>query len=528
MSASQNKKKRTADASQLDARAERQAKAAAESKKYRTYTIIVAALFILAAIVVILFNLNVFNTALTAVNVNGTRFSAADFNFHYVNAYNEYRQNVTDRIGEEYASYFLPSLSEPLSGQVYDSETGETWQDFLTASAKTRMETYVAAYDEAKRTGFTLSEEQEADIQAQLDTTLQSYELGAMMNGTNLTAYLEHLYGEGMTKKVFEKNFRYVQTAAAYMRSVSDSMTYTDDQLDAYYAERADELDYFRYTAMPIYTEDPADGSETAMDEAKNRAQLVAESIHDDDSFSSTALAYVMAHPDNYGGDVANQTYYTQGSDLLDNMKDWMLDSARQEGDTEIFPFGGTADSTSNGYYVVMFKSRTSNAYPAVNAYVISVKADEVSRDDFDSDEKYNAAAADAKQAANDEAVLIEGAWRSGVDTLEGLMSRYTDNDSVTSVTYEDAARDGVDASHVTWLFDEPRAEGDVTVVETDEGYDVLIYTGAGQLVSRTIAEEAMKEADLAAWQESVGEGYEAEEKWAIRFARGMLYLGGK
>lgn len=532
MSASQNKKKRVDGSDAMSTRAAEAAKSAAEMKKYRTYTIIVVTLFILAAIVAILFNSNLFYTKTAAVEVNGTKYSAADFNFFYVSAYNEYRTNVVNAVGEDYASYFMPDATTSLAEQYYDEESGTTWRDYFTENAKNRLAYVTAANDAAEKEGFTLTEDQQAELQSELDYAIQSYSLSGTMNGQNLDWVLEYTFGEGMTEKIFRENYEKALTAAYYAQSVGDAITYSDSELDAYYAENADELDYFRYTVLPVYADAPADDSEaalkTVMEAAEAEAKELAAQISDDESFSNVTVSYVMNHADNYGGDVANQTYNNQGSQLLDNMKDWMTDPSRQYGDTEVFSFGGTEDSSSNGYYVVMFKERNDNSYASANAYVIHVNAESVSEADFDSDEKYNEAVAAAKKAAEDEAALIQGAWQNGVSTPEELLSRYTDNSQVSSSTYEDAARGDVDANIVEWLFDEPRAEGDSTVVETDSGYDVVLYTGKGDLVSHILAETALKNDDYAAWQEALVDGYTAEEKWSMRFTRAMLALGGK
>ena len=146
-------------------RAERDEKRRQEEQKDRrsmaVYTVI-GVVVVVAAIALMVINSGILQKNLTAQTIGGVKYSAADMQYFYNNAYTNYANN--------YAFDTTASVKD----QIYDEATGQSWYDFLMESA---TET-VALAAEARSEGFTLTEETRSQMNsslAQLNTSWISY-----------------------------------------------------------------------------------------------------------------------------------------------------------------------------------------------------------------------------------------------------------------------------------------------------------------------------------------------------------------
>ena len=99
MSASQDKKRRQAErADGVDKRSLAECEAARKAKKERTRWGIVGAIIVVFAVVVILLNTNLFYSGTTAITIGDYKYTNADFQYYYSNAYANFMNS--------YGSYF--------------------------------------------------------------------------------------------------------------------------------------------------------------------------------------------------------------------------------------------------------------------------------------------------------------------------------------------------------------------------------------------------------------------------------------
>ena len=97
----------------------------------------IAVVFVLVAAFLLLWNSNVLQRGATAVTVDGEKYSAAEVDYFYYNAYSSIRQN-------QYASYMGIDTSKPLSQQDLSSmaklmlgvDEDMTWDAYLKQNGK--------------------------------------------------------------------------------------------------------------------------------------------------------------------------------------------------------------------------------------------------------------------------------------------------------------------------------------------------------------------------------------------------------
>ena len=234
MSASSKKKLRHAqDAAKLT---ERQIQEQKEAKKLNLYTtafVAVLVLLLVAAITVGAVNFvkgsGIRERNTTALTVGNHEISNAELNYYYIDSINNFLGQYDDML-------YLMGLdgTKPLDEQVLDQETGKTWADDFLDSAEENVRAVYAMVDAAEAAGFTLTEEQSA----QVDAVIQNMEMYAMLYGfADVEAYLKGMYGSGADVDSYKEYCRSTILADAYYTDYASTLTYEDAELRAHEAE---------------------------------------------------------------------------------------------------------------------------------------------------------------------------------------------------------------------------------------------------------------------------------------------------
>jgi len=169
MSASDKKKLRAAErAAKLTERQQAEQKEAKKLKIMTTAFVVVLALMVVFAAVVgvtkTIEGKGIREKNTVALTVNGHEISNAELNYYFIGSVN----NFYSQAGA-YASLFGLDTTKPLNEQVTDEETGKTWaDDFLDSAIETAKAVY-ALNDAAEAAGFTLSDEQLAQIDSAIE-----------------------------------------------------------------------------------------------------------------------------------------------------------------------------------------------------------------------------------------------------------------------------------------------------------------------------------------------------------------------
>ena len=269
-----------------------------------------------------------------------------------------------DYVGN-YASYYGINYSLPFSEQIYDSETGKTWEQMFLEQALMDWQNYAIMVTAAKEAGFTLTEKQQKaldNIKVELDENVKS------SKHETLDAYLSANVCPGCTYADYEMYNTLYFTANAYYTDMNESWEITDAELDTFYSENATTLknNYkvdkesgnlisVRHILVQISggTEDE-NGAKVYSDEDWEKCRKEAQEILDkwlagdktEDSFAE--LADELTDDTGSKGNGGLYTGINKDSSLVKPFLNWCIDENRKVGDYDLV-------KTTYGYHVMYF-----------------------------------------------------------------------------------------------------------------------------------------------------------------------------
>ena len=540
MSASQDKKRRQTERMEgTDKRTLAEREAAIKAKKERTRWGIVGAIIVVFAVVVILLNTNLFYSGTTAVTIGDHEYTNADFQYYYTSAYSSFANNYGD-----YLSLFFDS-SQDLDDQAFNStyitmmggtvpegvDENSSWKDYFKAVALQNMVEVTALYDEAVKAGYELTEEQ----QTELDEAVASFDSAATMYGlSDAEAFVSFYYGKGNSVKSVSELMRMGYIASGYAQEKFDSFEYTQEELDAYYDEHADELDAFTFSYYLVSAEkvettetvtDEETGEETeetteavtdeTMAEAKETAERILEAA--ENGLEQQAMSFAEAVTEVMGEDASATEYEnTLGvysvSYVADPVSEWVVDAARAEGDMTVI------ESEGSGYYVVYYGGRSDNSdYNAVSFRHILINADDENDDGEYSTEELGL----AEDAINE----IYDEWKNGDATEESFaeLANANSEDSGSNTNgglYEHVGKNSMVDVVNDFIFDPDTKPGDTTVVLNEgsyTGWHLIYFVGTDEMsYHNCLADygigsvEGLRQPDYNTWRDEMVATYTA------------------
>lgn len=521
---------------------EKKAQKEAAAKKRNTILGVIAGVVIVVLVVALLvWNSGFISRHTTALEVKGHKYTVADMDYFYrqiVNdAYNREQNMVLlyqqlAQQGTDYGEY-TPAfdLTQDLKTQYVDEDKTQSYHDYFMEQAKEQVVRITALADAANAEGYTLSE----DGQTQLDSILTT--LDQQVTSSNLAsraAFLRLYFGRTVTEKVYLKNAKLGVLASDYSSTTIAAMTdYTDEEMDAYYNEHSDlynsyDYDYAYFDGTPVI--EPAEDGTTpaatdaqkseAMAAAKEKAENLLKDVkaaqtatlgegETRQSFAQVAIAYTTDNTVRtrvLGTKFQNSAY-----------AEWLMDSARKDGDTEMF------ESEGNGYYVIQFHDAYLYDEPTVDVRHILVRAE--------MDEGAQEPTQAQMDAAHDQAEELLKQFNLGEKTADAfgkLAEEHSDDGRMDDGTlytagglYENIHKGDMVENFNNWIFDTSRKEGDVGLVENAGpnyyGWHVIYFQAThepewliGSEGSNNGARSAKSSADQEAWLAQIEEGYEA------------------
>ncbi|MGE4484115.1 MAG: peptidylprolyl isomerase [Oscillospiraceae bacterium] len=507
MGASKEKKKRVGYREEgLDWKSKKLAEEEKARKKSNIKHWVIGSLTVIIIAVIIVFGSNITYKYFTAVKAGDVGYSSADYNYYYYTTYNNYYSSYYNSYGD-YAQYFMPSEAD------LKQDTLDTMQEVALLTT------------EAKAAGYTLPQEGLDSV----DQAISTYKSAASQNNySSLGSFLAAYYGKGMSEKIFVEDMTDYLTASYYAKELVGSYEYTSDELSAYYDENKDDFDnftfrYFYFDGSAVEADEEngveAVDSETAMANAKALADEFLGKITDESSF--TALAYSYADENSKSSyqdpDYSLVTY--QGSYISSNMPnvyDWIIGSGRTEGETTV------AESTS-GYYVVYYISRADNDYATVDARHILIAPVTVNKDDYTTDEEYQAAVTAASDAAKEKADEVYTEWKNGDMTEESfaaLADQYSGDTGSNNNggLYEKIYKGQMLTEFNDWVFNSSRKAGDTGIIQTSYGYHIIYFVGTDMTYNDYLADSAKREEQYSTWKEENLVDYPVSTNWFLNW----------
>ena len=500
MSASSKKKLRNAE--QAMQMTERQLAEQKEAKKLKIFSII------MVAVVVLMVGFAAFTVASTAIenanrgkeershialSVGEHELSAAEFNCFFIDAVSNFHSQYGS-----YASLFGLDVTKALDKQYYDEAEQITWADEFITEAQHNVKAVYGIVDEAKANGFALTEDDLASIDSQM-AMMDTY---AKLYGYTKTAdYIEAMYGAGCNEEILRNYLTLCYTAQAYRNSVTEALDFTDADIQAEDAKNPAVFSNFSYNyyylAASKFLEGGTkgeDGTITYSDEenaaalaaAEEAAQAITTGVTNAQQFDLAVKALAINAESTTAASTACEDY---SYDYINTViQSWVTDASRQAGDITYIPSVSTdseGKETTNGYYAVLFGGRNDNEMFLQNIRHILVKFEGGTTDDNGATTYSDEEKAAAKTAA--EVLLAD--WKAGEATEESFAAlaneKSDDGDGTTGGLYENVYPGQMVTNFNDWLFDAARQVGDTDVIETEYGYHVMYYVGAGEQTYR-------------------------------------------
>jgi len=496
---------------------ERTKKEETKRRKTRIITTIVISVLVIVSALAIIVNSSFIRRTLPVVTIDGVGFTTTEFEYFFNTQFFEYMNMMSQFQG---IGGNLPNSARPMSTQIYNEDTGETWADFFTELAFNNMSNLAGLYNAATAAGFTLSDEDYEDIEQEIAMAVWQ----AMMEGyPTVDGFLQQMFGSSMNESNYRKILEFVTTAAAYSEFVRESFDYTPEQISGYYQENKESLDVFNYRSFAVSNE-PLDRAEfntdeeyqiaqdEAVEEARQRAvQIAAEGFESAEDFILAAQVETGAINE-WVGSVQNR----MGENLDGNFDEWLRDESRSYGDVTVI-------DNSTGSTILYFVSRDDNSYQTVAMRQILILRDNVDPAEFiygEDDPEYQAALEQARIEANERAELVNSLFIAAGETedaLINLMAEHSD-DTTEGGFYEDIVKFSYNSSHFSamkvvheledWLFDESRKIGDSELIFTEAfGYHLVYFMGFGDPFYQLIATDRMRTRDHSEWLDSLPQG---------------------
>ncbi|MBP5553441.1 MAG: hypothetical protein J6X94_01070 [Lachnospiraceae bacterium] len=377
----------------------------------------------------------------TVCTIGGRAIGRVEFDYNYNLVKNSYINNYSSVL-----SYYGMDVNE-IENQMYDDTL--TFRQYFEKGAVERIKQTIALNAEMANEGYT------KDITELYEEYAQTMRDGAKEAGMSLGAYYKQSLGDYASERRIEKFVKESLLVAEFSDYKQNGFEPTDEEIDARYTEDADDYDVFDYKMVRIDAELPDAPTELA-----DEGAAVAEDGSYTPSEAEVAAAMEEARK---LADEAETTIMTdgevheaeRGSVVNYQIRNWILDPSRKEGDTTI-----VESETTNSYYVAGFVSRYKDENPTLSLRIISTKED------------------------NGAQILSEFAQAgSSEEAFIALYDQYSQDQTTEGGLYEGITGGALPGDLGVWANDSARVAGDVTSYfdETATITYVAYYVGAGK-----------------------------------------------
>lgn len=454
-------------------------------KKILAVVVVVAIVFGIGWKIVDSFGLIEKNT--TVLTVGDMEVSQTEYNYFYKQSYSSLAsmESYYAQSGYSYTGYdFSIDPRKSTNGETDENGKPIYLADFLADYTTESIFQIYSLYQAAVADGYTLSDEEKAEI----DEQIASLKKSATENNYSLNAYLRASYTAGLTEKLVRQLFEISAISTGYYEKKTNEINDTISAEDAKAEFEANKKEYLNidisYYAFPynkVATESKAETPEQLKErqDAANKvindkAKAVYELITDEASFNKAIGEYEASEKENVKYDESKTyvdkldatTFAEVKTAISEDAANWVFDAARQAGNKNFM-------TTDKGAYIIFIRSLPYES-PSVNVRHILVK--------FASDNPTDEEKIKASEKAN--AILAEfnklAADKKTEDAFAAMAKEKSDDtgSATNGGLIENLKADG---SYVEkfekWSVDPARKVGDTGIVETKFGYHVMYFS---------------------------------------------------
>lgn len=439
-----------------------------------------------------------------AMLVNNMTVSKEQFSYYYMSSYNYYAQLEKNYRQQGISIGFdLESAPDEVnSGQTDDSGKELTWSKVIAEQAKVSAKNNYAFYAEATSAGYTLTSEDEKRI----NQALESIDSHAATAGMSTNEYIDTYIARGLDRDGVKKMLE-IETVAIAYEDVFREKVYagiTDKQIEERFSQNSVKYSHADVSCflLALPEAEQAEGeSDREFEERYNETVgpviETANEIADSASSLSKFEAAVEKHEDGEITDYEGILYETAKTTFSQETADWIFDSARTQGDVEVF-------KTEASVFVIYVEK------PVYTGVSTDVRHCLIA---FDAEDSKNPTE-EEKQAAYDVANGLLAELKENGITEERFVDMVKENsDDKASVPdgglYENIkANAGYVEEFEKWAIDPEREVGDCEIIETEYGYHIMYFVeNNGEDWKETVRAELEAEAYEEAANALVGEG---------------------
>lgn len=513
MSASREKKGRGSTYAQR-----RNNKAEAKSNRMHVVYGVLGVVVAILAIALLVWDNGFFQKRTTALTIDGENFSPATVQYYYHNAMSETLYYAQMGMDTGFDSSVDPK------DQIQDEASGTTWYDYFLNQAIDKLTQVTMVNHAAQKDGYTLP----AEGQAYVDTNIKQMEQSVRASGySNLDHYLRFNYGSYMDEQTYRDILTDQMTASYYEQDHQNNLTYSDEELEAYYQENKDTLDTFGYSVFTVQAsietsttdeegntvELTDEEKQAAFDTAKAEAKATAQEIQNKLSSGSDAAALAEEYADKIYSSSVDQNV-VGSSFASSDYGSWLTDAARKSGDITLIE-SDRSDSYVYNYYVVRFDSRQRDEAATADIRHILVSAGSSPTDEqFAEAEKKAQSLLDSWKAgsADEESfaiLAVENTADSGSQAVGGLYTGVS--------PYSGYVED-----FTNWCLDSSRQPGDTGLVKntgsSTQGWHIMYFVGWGDPYWKVTAQNTLASEATTEWSEGLYADVEAQQGSGIKY----------
>lgn len=374
------------------------------------------------------------------------------------------------------------NYQEPLDGQLYDKQTGLTWQQYLLQMALNTWKQYQILMDHAKGVGFELP----AEYQEDLDGLEKSMNEKAKNNGYNSAdEMIKDDISVGCTLADYKYYLERYYWSTLYFKDMTENMEVTDEELEAYF---------------------------------KTYKEIMAEGGITKDSGLLVDMRNILLTPDTKESDTAI-AWENCKSDAETLLAQWLKDNPTEESfaGMAVTESKDTVSKANGGLYAYVRKNRFLTV--DVRHILIMPEGGTASEDG-----KSTVYSETEWEDCHKKAQEIYDEYLAGEmteDQFAELAKKHSkDGNAEQGGIYTDINKNDMVEEFDAWIFDETREPGDTGLVKTQYGYHIMYFVQRNDELDNWLFAEERKAGDYGIFK--TNSGYQivyyssGEEGWIL------------